>query len=1071
MGQPIEVSGGTSPLSYQNVVNTLVLAASSNQQQVKAGTEQLQHWQKQGMYHSLLQDVFCDYTLPNEARYLAIIQLKHGIDKYWRKTATNAIAKEEKEKIKTRALEAGIAEPTRPLALQNALMVAKILRYEFPHDWPDAITSVVTFLRSSTEPNANPQQLPRTLLILLQIIKELSTARIQRTRVHLQSVSPEIFQVLGSIYVDKINQWTAILEQGGADEGVLLEMVEQSLVSLKVLRRLIIAGFEHPGRDQDVQNFWSLTHSHFVKFLSFSNNSANVPGSVHTVIEKHILQLSKLHVEMASTHPASFALFSDSVSLVSTYWTLLQNLSKVYVSLGADTESEGQSLSERIGLRALLLIRACAKMAFNPVQTFKYQTPQDKEERKLAVERVKSELFTVQFVVETMELLVTQFFRFRNSDFQEWEAEPEYWEKREEVSSEAWEFSIRSCSEKLFLDLVIHFKGLLIDRLLDVFHSFAREYCIDFAERMADTNNDCSGTDNRDVLLKDSLYSAIGLAAASLEQRLDFNAFLENTMVPEVQIQDQEYRLLRRRIAIVLGQWVPVKPDKLNTNAIYQIFQHLLNKDDPLNDLVVRITAGRQLSKVVDPYEFTAEQFLPFAQSILGSLMSLIREVEVAETKMGLLETVRVVVVKLEHHIAPFSDAILSLLPPLWEESGEEHLMKQEILTLLSSLITSLKQESARYHSLILPLIQGSVHPESETFVYLLDEALDLWASILMQTPAPASPEILSLLPAIFPILEQGTDSTAQALQIIESYILLAPQEALRDEVRLPLLISLKEPLSYTTKLRTGVVPRIVENMIRGAEVIDGGSESAYSVISHSLLESTFLHSLLEGLYSAYEASQTTGPNRKRSNVVGVVETEYYSVLARLALGSPTIFASAVAAATNSTEEQALTWLLNEWFSHYDNIGSVNQKKLHVLALTQLLALQGPTSGPSQPAPPPAFLLNHLQSYLTVWTDIIVELADGSTDANADYLVYWSAPSGSETAHPENAEEVESPENKRRRDWKATDAIHRFPIRDFVRHRLQELLVACGGAQRFQEEWLVNVDHEVLSAFGALGLI
>jgi hypothetical protein len=34
-----------------------------------------------------------------------------------------------------RALEAGILEPERQLALQNALMVAKVLRYEFPHDW------------------------------------------------------------------------------------------------------------------------------------------------------------------------------------------------------------------------------------------------------------------------------------------------------------------------------------------------------------------------------------------------------------------------------------------------------------------------------------------------------------------------------------------------------------------------------------------------------------------------------------------------------------------------------------------------------------------------------------------------------------------------------------------------------------------------------------------------------------------------------------------------------------------------------------------------------------------------
>lgn len=39
--------------------------------------------------------------------------------------------------------------------------------------------------------------------------------------------------------------------------------------------------------------------------------------------------------------------------------------------------------------------------------------------------------------------------------------------------------------------------------------------------------------------------------------------------------------------------------------------------------------------------------------------------------------------------------------------------MKQAILTLLSSLIVSLKQESVRYHSLILPLIQSSVEPGS----------------------------------------------------------------------------------------------------------------------------------------------------------------------------------------------------------------------------------------------------------------------------------------------------------------------------------------------------------------------
>ena len=206
--------------------------------------------------------------------------------------------------------------------------------------------------------------------------------------------------------------------------------------------------------------------------------------------------------------------------------------------------------------------------------------------------------------------------------------------------------------------------------------------------------------------------------------------------MPEVQIQEQGYNVIRRRIVILLGQWVPVKPDELNRDAIYQIFQHLLNQQDPLNDLVVRITAGRQLRNVLEPFEFSPQGFMPYAPVILHGLMDLIQVVSLAETKMGLLETVRVAVVKMEDHvccvypadlssgtdnlqIGPFSDQILSLLPPLWEQAADELLMKQAILTLLSALITSLKQESMRYHPIILPLIRSSVEPGSVSYLTL----------------------------------------------------------------------------------------------------------------------------------------------------------------------------------------------------------------------------------------------------------------------------------------------------------------------------------------------------------------
>ena len=157
---------------------------------------------------------------------------------------------------------------------------------------------------------------------------------------------------------------------------------------------------------------------------------------------------------------------------------------------------------------------------------------------------------------------------------------------------------------------------------------------------------------NTDVLLKDSIYASIGIAAPVLERNLDFDfgSFLNNTLVEEVQITRSGYNILRRRAAVVLGQWLPVK-EGLNRPLVYQIFQHLLDKRDQMNDQVVRVTAGRQLKNVVDPFEFVAEPFMPYVPNVLSSLMALIEEVELPDTKLALLNTISVIVTKMEQHV------------------------------------------------------------------------------------------------------------------------------------------------------------------------------------------------------------------------------------------------------------------------------------------------------------------------------------------------------------------------------------------------------------------------------------
>lgn len=83
----IEVPGEANPLTEGLLVHSLTSAASSDPNQIQTGTKQLQEWEKSPGYYKHLQSAYLDSRLPIEIRYLAIIQLKNGIDKYWRKTA------------------------------------------------------------------------------------------------------------------------------------------------------------------------------------------------------------------------------------------------------------------------------------------------------------------------------------------------------------------------------------------------------------------------------------------------------------------------------------------------------------------------------------------------------------------------------------------------------------------------------------------------------------------------------------------------------------------------------------------------------------------------------------------------------------------------------------------------------------------------------------------------------------------------------------------------------------------------------------------------------------------------
>lgn len=333
-------------------------------------------------------------------------------------------------------------------------------------------------MQSASRAQPITYRLSRALLILLCVVKELSTARLQRSRQQLQAAAPNIVAVLFSVYTSCVQNWLSFLYRGGDDEGGAVDSMEQSLLALRVLRRLVVQ-YDFPNRHQDLQEVWKVVNSHFDEMLTLSSpeKASLLHAAPRATIDLHLMQFSKLHINMARSHPAAFALLPNSIGLVQVYWNLACQLSSTYglrsesiiTKVGSDGDGEYEMpFQEKLTLKGLLILRAVDKMVFNPIQTFKFQQAEDKEEKKIARRIMKDQILTEGFAREIMELLVTRFFVFTSQDLKQWEQEPDEWEKTQEGAGEDWEFSIRTCAEKLFLDLIINYKEALIPPLLNV---------------------------------------------------------------------------------------------------------------------------------------------------------------------------------------------------------------------------------------------------------------------------------------------------------------------------------------------------------------------------------------------------------------------------------------------------------------------------------------------------------------------------------------------------------------------------------------------------------------------------
>ncbi|KAG9306619.1 hypothetical protein G9A89_004816 [Geosiphon pyriformis] len=960
----------------------LALAQATSQEaaQIKAAETMLKQWETVPDFYITLLDIVYDKTVVQNVRFMGIIYFKNGLDRYWRKTAKNAIRSEEKMQIKSRLLSF-MDEEINQLAAQNALLVSKIARSDYPNEWPDLLQNLLSIIHSTLGSQLDAHSAliqKRSLLTLHLVVKALCSRTFGPDRRMLEQIAPELLHNVGIIYVEHVNQLLGLISSG-LDNLKMINELETSLLALKCIRRLIVHGFQDISEAHQAKILFELVFDHLQQFYNWRKSMEDGSSPIISLIEAHISLIGKLYIDLQKTHPIPFVLVPRSMDLLKYFWQILINDGSSYE---ADLSTKSPTF-EKILVQGLLLLKGIIKKsAYN-------QNPRGLDKSKVtdAYSRVDTEFLTPDFVKICAETLISRFLVLMKSDLKMWEEDPEGWVNH--LEDDHWEYQIRPCSEKLFMDLLSQYRQILSPLLIQMLRSVS------------------SITEGKDLLLKDAVYSAVGLGAHALYDEFEFDDFLIHHLIMEAGNRNLSFKIIRRRIGWLIGQWISVKISKGVRSKVYEVMLHLM---DPSEDL----------SAIIDEWDFEAISFAPYLESSITILTRMVGEVEQFDSRTKILNCLSLIVERMKDQIAPFAQQITTLLPPLWQASQGEHWFKPSILVILTKLVTALKEQSSNLQEFIIPLLQFNLNPNTEEHVYLSDDALDLWQAILQNT-VECTPLLFSLVPTAISLLEFGSELLKKVLQVLESYIILVPEMLMQAYAHSILDVFTRLLGDLKVEACTAIV-HVIDIILQACSI---------QFIGDFLITTGLLWKLLNILFEA---------EKHPFNIVS-----YISVFARIVVIDPTYFLRFIDVAVQKFNlPSLLEKVLDIWLERFDNIGHPKQRKLNAMAFTTLISTNNPV------------ILVRLPQFINILCDVLSEIKEiGGGDA----LVYWQEDPRDNTEF-ENDEETA--ETKRRRLLLQRDPVHNTNMIQYIRQKLAECESLNGGPDVFRQLYINGIDPSLL---------
>uniref|UniRef100_A0A8C9WY09 Importin-11 n=1 Tax=Sander lucioperca TaxID=283035 RepID=A0A8C9WY09_SANLU len=904
------------------VLQALTQATSQDTAVLKPAEEQLRQWETQPGFYSVLLNIFNNHMLDVNVRWLAVLYFKNGIDRYWRRVAPHALSEEEKTSLRA-GLITNFNEPVNQIATQIAVLIAKVARLDCPRQWPE----LIPILLESVKGQDGLQQ-HRALLTFYHVTKTLASKRLAQDRRLFQDLASGIYSFACSLWSHHTD---CFLQQIYArDEAGALSSLERTLLNYLTLSSSL-----------SFQGFLNAVFERLKQFLECCRQ-VGPDSTCREKLEKIIILYTKVLLDFLEYHPCAFI-------------PLIQRSLEFAVSYLFTPAGEGVTF-ERFIVQCMNLIKIIVKNdAYKPSKNLDDSKPESLEAHK-----IKTAFFTHPTLTEIGRRLVSHYFLLTEEELAMWEEDPESFAV-EETGGDSWKYSLRPCTEVLFLDIFHNYNQTLIPVLLDMVQNL-------------------------------QVYNAVGLAAYELFDNVDFDQWFKNQLLGELQVGHHRYKLIRRRVIWLIGQWISVKFKSDLRPLLYEVILSLMQ--DP--DLVVRqLKTPSCFCKLLI---FRTEQFLPYLESIFGLLFQLLQQVTECDTKMQVLHVISCVIERVNIQIRPYVGCLVQYLPLLWKQSEEHNMLRCAILTTLIHLVQGLGAESKNLYPFLLPVIQLSTDVSQPPHVYLLEDGLELWLVTLENSPA-ITPELLRIFQNMSALLELSSENLRTCFQIVNAYLYLSATDFLQN---------------YAESLC-----RAFCNLLK--DITNEGQVQVLKVVEIALKVSPILGAHM---------FQPLLPHVFRGIVDGerypVVMSTYLGIMGRILLQNSSFFSSLLtqmASECSQKMDQLLGSVIEMWVDRMDNITQPERRKLSSLALLSLL--------PSDNSVIQDKFCGIINISVEALHDVMTEDSETGTFKDCMLMSHFEEPKLSDD------EEPPTEQDKRKKLLALEDPVHSVSLQQFVYEKLK----------------------------------